>query len=88
MDSEYDNPPPGSPLSQVLHQEEGVEDVHAVRGLVQDDDVSVQLEMAGHVESPLLRGGEVGHPGVLHLAQAQVLYQSINLEIIKISELD
>ena len=54
MDGQYNNPPPGSPLSQVLHQEEGVEDVHAVRGLVQDDDVRVQLEMAGHVESPLL----------------------------------
>ena len=54
VDGQYNNPPPGSPLSQVLHQEEGVEDVHAVRGLVEDDDVSVQLEMAGHVESPLL----------------------------------
>ena len=48
--------------------------------LVQDDDVSVQLEVAGHVESPLLRGGEVGHPGVFYLAQPEVLYQSINLQ--------
>ena len=54
VDRQYNNPPPGSPLSQVLHQEEGVEDIHAVRGLVQDDDVGVQLEMAGHVEPPLL----------------------------------
>ena len=84
MDGQYNNPPPGSPLSQVLHQEEGVEDVHAVRGLVQDDDVSVQLEVAGHVESPLLRGGEVGHPGVLHLAQPEVLYQSVNLQTVSL----
>ena len=84
MDGQYNNPAPGRPLSQVLHQEEGVEDVHAVGGLVQDDDIRVQLEMAGHVESPLLRGGEVGHPGVFYLAQPEVLYQSVNLQSVSL----
>ena len=46
--------------------------------LVQDHDVGVQLEVTRHVETPLLRHGEVGHPGVLHLTQPEVLNQRVN----------
>ena len=49
MNCQNNDPSSSCPLSEVLHQEEGVEDVHTVRGLVQDHDVSVQLKVTGHV---------------------------------------
>ena len=46
--------------------------------LVQDHDVRVKLEVTRHIEPPLLGHGEVRHPGVLHLAQPEVLDQRVN----------
>ena len=37
MHGEDDDPAPGRPLPQVLHQEEGVEDVHALGGLGEEE---------------------------------------------------
>ena len=34
--------------------------------------------MTSHIESPLLGHGEVRHPGVLHLAQPEVLDKGVN----------
>ena len=79
MDGEQDDPAAGGPLPEVLHQEEGVEDVHAARGLVEDDDVRVEQEVAGHVEALPLAGREVLDAGVLHLGEAEVLDQRVDL---------
>ena len=48
--------------------------------LVQQHQVRVQQKMAGHVESLSLGECEVGHAGVLHLGQAQVLDQGVDLK--------
>ena len=80
MERDEDDPPSRRPLPQVLHQEEGVKDVHAPGGLVQDHDVRVQEEVAGHVEPLPLRHGQVLHPGVLDLRQAQVFDEGVDLQ--------
>lgn len=44
------------PLSQVLDQKEGIEDVQTMRGSVQGEDVRVLKQSAGKGQSPGLGG--------------------------------
>ena len=52
---------------------------HTVGGLVQDDDVGVEEQVARHVQPLPLGCRQVLHPRVLHLRESQVLDQSVDL---------
>ena len=79
MDAEDDDPAARRPLTQILDQKEGVEDVHALRRLVQQNNVRVQQQVASDVEAPPLRQRQRRHPRVTHRTQTQILNQGRNL---------
>ena len=46
--------------------------------LIKNDNIRIQLKMTCDIEPPLLWHREVLHPGVLHLAQPEVLNQGVD----------
>jgi hypothetical protein len=68
------------PLSQILHQEERVEDVHPSGRLVQHDDVRVEQQVTSNVQSSPFRDRHRFDFRVPHLLQSQILDQDVNLQ--------
>lgn len=58
------------PVPQVFHQEESVEDIHLLGGLVEDEHGHVQQQLARHVEAPDLWASEAAHVCVPNLFEA------------------
>lgn len=59
------------PLTQVLHQEETIENVQSGQWLVQDENVRIQDEVNGNVKATTLREGQLAQASMFDFTQIQ-----------------